>query len=207
MSERYPIPRGVTRVEDDVKKSRFIATIAHAPSADEARAFIQSIRDEFPDATHHCFAWVVGAPGSTRENGSGDDGEPGGTAGRPMLTALLASGVGDVAVVVTRYFGGIKLGRGGLVRAYSGAVVHACREMARAEHVPAVVLTVTVPYAAVDGARRALVAHGARIESEEFGADATFTAAVPEHRRDALESALRDATSGAAKLRVEGGGE
>ena len=99
---RYPIPEKRHRVEDEAKGSRFITTIDYAATTDDARAFVNSIRDEFPDATHNCWAFVVGPPGSTRDTGAGDDGEPGGSAGRPMLKALLGGGVGDVVAVVTR---------------------------------------------------------------------------------------------------------
>jgi uncharacterized YigZ family protein len=198
--ERYPVPARTTRTEDEVKRSRFIATAAYAPSAEAARSFVQSVRDEFPDATHNCWASVVGPPGSTRENASSDDGEPGGTAGRPMLGALLASGVGDVSVVVTRYFGGTKLGRGGLVRAYSHAVLHVLREMERAEHVPRVLIEITFSYSAVDAVRRALAERGARVVAESYGERATLSASVPAHDLDALRAALADATGGSVRV-------
>jgi len=200
MSERYPIPARTTRVEDEVKKSRFITTLAHAPTVEDARAFVQTIRDEFPDATHNCWAYAVGPPGSTDRSAAGDDGEPGGTAGRPMLTALLGSGVGDVAAVVTRYFGGTKLGRGGLVRAYSHAVLHALRELERAERVPRVRLEFVVPYAAVDAVRRAFAAHEGRVEAEGYGEEAGFTVVVPADEAAALISSLRDATGGTVRV-------
>jgi len=198
--DRYPVPGAVTRTETDVRKSRFIATVARADSVAAAREFIQSIRDEFPDATHNCWAFVVGPPGSTRSNGAGDDGEPGGTAGRPMLGVLLNSGVGDIAVVVTRYFGGIKLGRGGLVHAYSIAVPNALRATPLGERRAMVTIRVVVPYAAVDPARRAIAAAEGRIDDESFGTDARLTVTCPAHRRDELEAALTDVTSGAARI-------
>ena len=107
---RYPIPASLHRVEQEIERSRFITTVAPAPTVEEAKAFIARIREEFPDANHNCWAYVVGPPGSTGMAGMSDDGEPHGTAGRPMLTALLHGNVGDVAVVVTRYFGGTLLG-------------------------------------------------------------------------------------------------
>jgi uncharacterized YigZ family protein len=199
-ADRYPIPGGRARVEDDVKKSRFIATVTYAPAGDDARAFIESIRREFSDATHNCWAYVVGPPGSTMENGASDDGEPGGTAGRPMLGVLLNSGLGDIAAVVTRYFGGVKLGRGGLVRAYSGAVKRALADLPRAEHVAMVSLVVTLPYAAVDAARRAVATCGARVRGEDFGDEATLTVTCPAQQRSALEQAVQEATAGAARF-------
>lgn len=126
MGEGYLVPDlapgEIHRVEDVIRRSRFIATFARASSTEEARDFLERIRAEHAQATHNCWAYVAGEPGSTAQVGASDDGEPKGTAGRPMLTALLHSGVGEVAVVVTRYFGGILLGTGGLVRAYQGSV-------------------------------------------------------------------------------------
>jgi uncharacterized YigZ family protein len=196
--ERYPIPAATARVEEEIKRSRFIATLAYAPSPERAREFIDSVRSEFPDATHNCWAYAAGPPGSTSACASSDDGEPGGSAGRPMLGALLSSGVGDVAVVVTRYFGGVKLGRGGLARAYGGAVLRALAETKRGEHVTRVAVEAIVPYAAVSLARRLFEAHEARVEGETFSQDATFALTVPAHRLAELEAALRDATAGAA---------
>ena len=120
----YPVPDLALgqfhRVEQTIKRSRFICTAAHVTSPEEAKAFIDQIREEFSDARHNCWAFAAGAPGATAQVGMSDDGEPHGTAGRPMLTVLLHCGVGEIAVVVTRYFGGILLGTGGLIRAYQG---------------------------------------------------------------------------------------
>jgi uncharacterized YigZ family protein len=139
---RYPIPAARHRVEEEILRSRFVTTLAYAPTVEEARAFIDEVRVEFDDASHNCWAYVVGQPGSTAQNGMSDDGEPHGTAGRPMLTVLLHSGVGDIAAVVTRYFGGTLLGKGGLVRAYSGGVQYALESLPTAEKVEKSHLTV-----------------------------------------------------------------
>lgn len=105
-----------------IKNSRFITTVAPTPDKTSADAFVQQLREEHPSANHNCWAYVAGSPDDSRHWGCSDDGEPKGTAGRPMLNVLSHSGLGDISVVVTRYFGGIKLGTGGLVRAYSQAV-------------------------------------------------------------------------------------
>ena len=122
---RYPVPAAVHRVEQEISRSRFITTVARASTIDEATDFIRRVGAEFADATHNCWAYVIGPPGDTARIGMSDAGEPHGTAGRPMLSALLYSGVGDVVAVVTRYYGGTKLGTGGLVRAYGGGVQQA----------------------------------------------------------------------------------
>ena len=118
----YKIPANQYRHEEIIKRSRFITTLAHASSANEANTFVASIKKEFPDASHNCWAYVAGAPGDTARIGMSDDGEPHGTAGKPMLNVLLHSDIGEIVAVVTRYFGGTKLGSGGLVKAYSGSV-------------------------------------------------------------------------------------
>ena len=141
-ADRYPVPAGVHRVETEVRRSRFVATLAPVATVDEAHAFVRAMNDEFADATHNCWAFVVGPPGSTARIGMSDAGEPRGTAGRPMLTALLHGGVGDVAAVVTRWYGGTKLGTGGLARAYAGAVVEALAALPRAERVERATLDV-----------------------------------------------------------------
>lgn len=197
---RYPVPAAPVRVEDRVQNSRFLATLAPAATTDAARALIDAVRAEFPDATHHCFAFVAGPPGSTAAIGSGDDGEPTGTAGRPMLAVLLNSGMGDVAVVVTRWFGGVKLGKGGLVRAYSGAVQHALRVCATVLRVELVDVRVAFAYAHSDAVHRALVREDALIVGESFGDEVVLAVRVPEDRLDEIARVLGDATSGAARI-------
>ena len=123
MTESYKVPDladgEMHRAEEVIRGSRFIVSMAHCDSEEAAHAFLEKIRAEHAHATHNCWAFQAGRPGSTAHIGASDDGEPKGTAGRPMLTVLLHCGVGEVAAVVTRYFGGILLGGGGLVRAYS----------------------------------------------------------------------------------------
>ena len=203
MSSRYAIPAGRVRVEDEVKNSRFIATLDHASCADAARAFIDAMRAEFPDATHNCWAFVAGPPGSLGDNGAGDDGEPGGTAGRPMLGVLLGSDVGEVVAVVTRYYGGVKLGRGGLVRAYSGAVRHALRELTLAEHVTRIRLTIELPYALVSAVQHIFDRFDVVTENEAFAESATLTVSVPDTHRAAFEVAVRDTTAGSATITAQ----
>ncbi|MBE9398599.1 YigZ family protein [Pontibacterium sp. N1Y112] len=118
----YQRPSHRQQSELIIKNSRFITTVAPTPDKTSADAFVQQLREEHPSANHNCWAYVAGSPDDSRHWGCSDDGEPKGTAGRPMLNVLSHSGLGDISVVVTRYFGGIKLGTGGLVRAYSQAV-------------------------------------------------------------------------------------
>jgi len=168
------VPLQETRMETRVSNSRFIATLAPAFTVEEARAFIQRIRAEFSDATHNVPAFVIGHGDSVTTHCS-DAGEPSGTAGRPMLAVLQGSGLGDAVVVVTRYFGGTKLGTGGLVRAYSGAVRAVVDACPRAIKTPAVTALLVIPYNLLERVRRLAPQHCGAILEESFTADVTLT--------------------------------
>ena len=121
MNHNYYTPDGSTQILYEVKKSKFIARIGKAADRAEAMALLAQAKQDYPDARHHCWAYLLGAPSQPQTQAFNDDGEPTGTAGKPILNVLNHGVVGDVMVIVTRYFGGIKLGAGGLVRAYSSA--------------------------------------------------------------------------------------
>ena len=198
--DRYPVPADRHRVTREIERSRFITTVAPAATLEEARAFIDEVRAEFPDANHNCWAYVVGPPGSTAAIGMSDDGEPHGTAGRPMLTALLHSGVGDIAAVVTRYFGGIKLGKGGLVRAYTGSVQQALETLPTRERVETATLEIVLEYAALTPVQQVLEEHEAEIVAEDYAADVTLTVELPESRLAGFRAAVLDITRGRAAI-------
>jgi uncharacterized YigZ family protein len=200
VSAPYRVPAGEHRTRDEISRSRFITTLAPAPTVDDAHAVVARVRAEFTDATHNCWAFVVGAPGSTGRVGMSDDGEPHGTAGRPILTALLHSGVGDVAAVVTRYYGGTKLGTGGLVRAYSGGVSGALATLPTVERVTWVGLRAVVGYDAVAATQQLVAAHGGRIVGEVYAAEVSYDLDLPEAAADAFALGLRDATRGRARV-------
>jgi len=193
---RYPIPSRPHRVEEVIQKSRFITAASHAPDSEAAHAFVARIRDEFPDATHHCWAFVAGSPGSTTSIGMSDDGEPHGTAGRPMLTALLHGGIGEIVAVCTRYFGGTKLGTGGLSRAYSGGVKLLLESLPTEERVERVTLQVLVDYGSVDVLQRLLEKAEAVVESEDYGEKVEFLLAVPRENAETLAEAVAGVTRG-----------
>ncbi len=115
----FSVPAGPAEKEYIVKKSRFIARAAYAPDRDGAMGVVQQAHTDYADARHHCWAYLLGSPASAVSAATSDDGEPSGTAGKPILNVLQHKQVGNIVVVVSRYFGGIKLGAGGLVRAYS----------------------------------------------------------------------------------------
>jgi uncharacterized YigZ family protein len=202
MPAPYRIPAGEHRTRDEISRSRFVTTLAPAPTVGAAHAFVARVRAEFPDATHHCWAFVVGPPGSTGHVGLSDDGEPHGTAGRPMLTALLHAGVGDVAAVVTRYYGGTKLGTGGLARAYGGGVAGALATLPTVERVTWVRLRAVVGYDAVTAVQQLVAAHGGRVAGESYAADVRYDLDLPDGAADAFARALRDATRGRAQVEM-----
>ncbi|MDD3310552.1 YigZ family protein [Pseudodesulfovibrio sp.] len=204
MHGRYPIPAAVRRVEQSIKRSRFIATAAHAPDADAARAFIDAVRAEFPDATHNCWAYAAGPPGDTAAVGLSDDGEPHGTAGKPMLAALLHGPVGEIAVVVTRYFGGVKLGTGGLVRAYTQLVNAALETLETREKIDLATLVTVLPYPAVTPFKRLLPDFEAAIISETYAESAAFTVELPEEHAEAFAERLAEITDGKAMVAATG---
>jgi uncharacterized YigZ family protein len=174
--------------------------VGRAGTAEEARAFVDGIRSEFEDATHNCWAFVAGPPGATAEVGMSDDGEPHGTAGRPMLEALLHSGVGEIVAVVTRYYGGVKLGKGGLQRAYSGGVQRAIEALPRAERVRRIAVWVGVDYGARDPVERVATELDAVLLAEEYGAEVRLKVGVPESRLEEFRRAVAEATSGRGRV-------
>ena len=195
---------GRYRRETTIKRSRFICTLERVGSEEEARDVIADIRHEFADARHNCTAFIVSQPGRTPLERSSDDGDPAGTAGMPMLETLRGEGISDVVAVVTRYFGGIKLGTGGLVRAYSGAVSDA---LAHAQ----ILTRVAMPVAciAVDLEQAAQVEAHVRaseltVLSIDWAPTTTIRLACPLDHRDALADDIALLTRGQALLTWEG---
>jgi uncharacterized YigZ family protein len=201
-SRRYPIPAQPHRAEEEILRSRFITTLAYTPTVENARHFIAAIAQHNADANHNCWAYVVGPPGSTAQIGISDDGEPHGTAGRPMLTVLLHSGVGDICAVVTRYFGGTLLGKGGLVKAYSGGVQLALSTLPTVERVPKARLEIVTDYGAITLFKRLWPEYEAELLDEEYGADATFRLQLPSERVAGFTEAVTSLTNGLALIDV-----
>ncbi|MBM3145588.1 MAG: YigZ family protein [Chloroflexi bacterium] len=192
---RYPIPAEETRAEIRVSNSRFIATLAPAFSVEEARAFIARIKEEFSDATHNVTAFVVGHGASVTAH-SNDDGEPSGCAGRPALAMLQGSGLGDAVVVVTRYFGGTKLGTGRLVRAYGDAVRSVVEITPRAEKMSTHLAMIALPYNYYERVRRLVLAHNGIIRDEDFTADVTLGCEFACEGFPAFQAALEELSHG-----------
>ena len=196
--KRYPVPAESIRRELLVVNSRFIASLAPAASVEAARTWISQVKAEFPDASHHVPAFRIGWGESVIAHCS-DAGEPSGTAGRPALAVLEGSGLGDVVVVVTRYFGGTKLGTGGLVRAYGDAVRAVVQAVPRAERIPCHTVMVELPYNLLERARRLVAASRGQLLDEDFTASVVLTARFPLEDYPAFLSALTELTNGAVQ--------
>ena len=201
-SPRYPIPTDRFRSEIEVERSKFIATVQSISSSDEAQLLIAEIKTEFPDANHNCWAYLVGPPGSTDQIGMSDDGEPHGVAGRPMLTALQYSGLGDTVVVVTRYFGGVKLGKGGMVKAYTAAVKTALDRAPRSERVDWCHYQAIIGYALITSFERQLAEYELEILNTDYGEQVRYQLRLPKERIEAFRKMFDDLTAGQGELNL-----
>lgn len=183
--------------EWEVKRSRFFSLVRRTADEDAARDFIHGIRAEYPDARHHCSAYVLHVEGSNPIERSSDDGEPSGTAGKPMLDMLRGSSLLDATVVVVRWFGGVKLGAGGLVHAYSQSVGDLLPTVQRVTRAIRELYRIEVPHADAGRLEAELRARGVAITDTVYGAAVTFTLAIEPGGRADLESTLAALTAGA----------
>ena len=190
--------------EWEVKRSRFYSLARRTSDEDAARDFIHEIRAEFPDARHHCSAYMLHVEGSNPIERSSDDGEPSGTAGKPMLDMLRGSGLLDTTVVVVRWFGGIKLGAGGLVHAYSQSVGDLLPKIDRVTRAIRELYLIEVPHADAGRLEADLRNRGIAVTDTDYGAAVTYTLAVEPGGRAELESTLASLTAGAV-VPVEAG--
>ncbi|MZE75854.1 YigZ family protein [Streptomyces xinghaiensis] len=188
--------------ETEVKRSRFLTTLAPVATEADARAVIRRVRERHPGATHHCWAYVIGASGAVQK--SSDDGEPGGTAGVPMLQMLLRREVRDIVAVVTRWFGGVQLGAGGLIRAYGGAVGQTLDVLGTVARRPVRLATVTVDHQRAGKLENDLRATGRTVREVRYGDRVRIEIGVAEGDLDRFRGWLADATAGAAALELGG---
>ena len=179
------------RSEIEIKRSRFIASLARTDSEQAAREFIAQIRSEFPDARHHCTAFLIHQDTGPDTARSSDDGEPAGTAGGPMLNVLTESGLTNLTCVVTRYFGGTKLGTGGLVRAYSGAVQQVLKDAQKARIITQPSYQLHLPISEAGKIEAKLTQNGYQILDRDFAEEASLRFAAPlETSQSRIESYL-----------------
>ena len=201
MPKTYLTPLHEIRCEQVVVNSRFVATLAPVFSVEEARAFIARIKKEFADASHNVPAYILGGGNTVTEYFS-DDGEPSGTAGKPALAVLRGSGLGDVAVMVTRYFGGTLLGTGGLVKAYTESTQMVVNGVERGQRLSVHVAMVAIPYNLLERVRLLVPRQRGEILDEEFTKDITMTMQFPVDSLEAFQSELRELSAGKLKAEV-----
>ncbi|MFF7340100.1 YigZ family protein [Streptomyces sp. NPDC008163] len=202
MQEEY---RTVARAgvhESEINRSRFICALAPAATEEEAQEFIARVRREHPTATHNCYAYVIGADASVQK--ASDDGEPGGTAGVPMLQMLTRREVCYAVAVVTRYYGGVKLGAGGLIRAYGGVVGEALDALGTRTRRRFRLATVTVGHQRAGRLENELRATGRTVREVRYAADVTIEIALPDADVEAFGRWLADATAGEARMELGG---
>jgi uncharacterized YigZ family protein len=195
MTTSYLRPSGFQRSETQVSNSRFICTIDRVTSTAEVKAYLAKMREEMPDVSHHVYAFRVGYGNSVTE-GMSDGGEPSGTAGPPVLAVLRGSQIGDILIVVTRYFGGAKLGTGGLVRAYGDAARQGLATLPTEYNILKKTLGLEIPYPLYELVKRLIAGHHGTIEDETFTADVTLILLLPVDDIPAFTAALTELSNG-----------
>ena len=177
-----------TRLE--IKKSEFITYAYPVASRVQAMFHVEQLRAKYPDARHHCWGYIIGDPDNTTSAGFDDDGEPSGTAGRPILNVLQHKSIGNVIIIVVRYFGGIKLGAGGLTRAYASAAQAAIDEMTLSPHVPMTQIEILATFATEAQCRYVIDSLGGHIDDVAYSKQVTLTATLAEADIDSLKARL-----------------
>ncbi len=199
----YRTVQGTLRHETDkIKGSRFIATVAPISSEEEVRPIRRQLAEEFPDANHHCLAWRLAPDGAQFR--AQDDGEPSGSAGTPILRQLESRQVCDALVVVTRIFGGVKLGVGGLIRAYGGAAAEALDRARLVDVELTVSVEISLPYEFTGPVKGLFAAHGLIPERSDYGETVSHWLRLAPERCSEISRELQDRTAGKAEMRVHG---
>lgn len=201
--ESYFIPAEPLSVtEETIKKSRFITYIAHTSGEQESRRFIEHIKSQHPVARHHCWACVAGAPNDSQRFGFSDDGEPSGTAGKPMLSQLQGSELGEITAVVVRYYGGVMLGTGGLVKAYGGGVQEGLRCLKRQIKILRKRYYLQCQYGQLADIERLIERNQGLIIQSDFQAEIILTVDLPTRRLDECQRQLQDMSRGMLSLQT-----
>ncbi|MDG6881388.1 YigZ family protein [Phocoenobacter uteri] len=196
----YYVPKSEVIFEEEIKKSRFITYIRHTNGIEEAKAFLAEMRATYPDARHHCWATVAGTPNDSQQYGFTDDGEPQGTAGKPMLNHLLGSGLGEISVVVVRYFGGIKLGPGGLVRAYGNGVQQALLQVEKRRKVIRKSYRLQCEYDQFNSLQNLLESMDIEIYDQQFSDKIVIELGINPNELEAIQQAITERFSGQLAL-------
>ncbi|MCL6417555.1 YigZ family protein [Aestuariirhabdus sp. Z084] len=179
MSASYLAPEAPARVELEIKRSQFRVFLEPVVSREQALECLQALRQRYPDARHHCWAYRIGTPFSPSAEACSDDGEPQGTAGKPMLNVLQHQSISDLMVVVVRYFGGIKLGAGGLVRAYSESVQRVVDEVRLSRRYPMQQCRISCSFEYETALRKALALVHGRLLRVDYGLGVTLAIELP----------------------------
>ena len=195
ITDERRIPAARVRTEIIVVNSRFITTVIPVSSVEQAKSALREVRAEMPDASHHVYAYRIGHANSVTD-GMSDDGEPSGTSGPPVLAILRGSGLGDILIVVTRYFGGTKLGTGGLVRAYSDAARAGIEAVPIRLKIAYTLLGIELPYPLYQQSKRLIEAHQGAIEDQDFGEQVTVLARFPSSSVEAFSAAILELSAG-----------
>ena len=191
----YYVPASLLSLESRVVNSKFIATITPAFSVDEAKNFINNINQQYADATHNVPAYIIGH-GSSLISHSSDNGEPSGTAGRPALSVLKGSGLGDTVLVITRYFGGTKLGTGGLVKAYGDSAREIIAAVPKAVKTLVHIASLDCPYPLYEQINRTIRNFQGEIKSENFTEKVTLIYSIPVKSSEIFLNAISELSSG-----------
>ena len=199
----YLIPAETISFTEEIKKSRFITYLAHTEGIEAAKDYIQSIKAQYPDARHHCWAFVAGRPDDSQQLGFSDDGEPTGTAGKPIMAQLLGSQLGEITCVVVRYFGGIRLGTGGLVKAYGNGAQQALKILSTQTKVPQKVFNLVCDYSLINAIEQLLAQVNGVILHSDYNEVVALQITIPATLEQDVNDKLRDISRGALTLTPE----
>ena len=192
----YFVLSSADEYNEEIKKSRFITYLAPTQGRSAAEQFIRSIKALHPDARHHCWGFVAGRPDDGQSYGFSDDGEPSGTAGKPILNSLLGSGIGELTAVVVRYYGGVKLGTGGLVRAYAGGVQQLLKRAIKNEKFVYTELSLICDYHYIATIEKLIASHNGNIITADYAVQVLMRVAVDARQVNAFISAVTNNTNG-----------
>lgn len=199
----YLIPAEPNSFVEEIKKSRFITYLAHTEGIDAAKVFIESIKVQYPDARHHCWAFVAGRPDDSQKLGFSDDGEPTGTAGKPMIAQLLGSEIGEITCVCVRYFGGIKLGTGGLVKAYGNGTHQAIKLLQTKIKVPQKIFNLSCDYSQISLVEQFVSQSEGQIIHSDYAERVALRISLPATLEQLVGDKLRDMSRGSLELTPE----
>jgi len=183
-----------------VNKSRFICYLFPCTSNEELKTLLKEVQQFHPQASHHCYAYLCARADSTQDYGFSDDGEPSGTAGRPMLVSLQGNGVGEICAIVVRYFGGTKLGTGGLQRAYGGSVRQALTLLATKTKIPMVSKSLACQYTQINDIIHVIEKSGGKVKTQDFSNNVKLLVELPEDNVNAVQQQIQTISSGSVTL-------